>query len=121
VFTAFEGDYFTVELQSKEVSAAHRVWGYTDCQTLVDLLFHVAKQERGWPDSPEWSSIERDLILRFSSDPLGHVVVQVVMTQRRGAEDWSVRAEIETELGQLPKIASRAAAFFSGDIWRLEP
>jgi hypothetical protein len=30
-----------------------------------------------------------------------------------GPEDWKLDAEIETELGQLPRIASNAARFFN--------
>ncbi len=113
-FTFWEGDYFTVELQGKEVSAIRRVWGYTDCQSLVGLLYHLAQQERGWTDSAEWASIESDFALRFRSDALGHVFVHVEMAHNRGAEDWSVKAEIETELGQLPTLAKNAADFFNG-------
>jgi hypothetical protein len=111
-FVAFEGGHFTVEFRSSEVSAVLRVWGYTDCQFLVDLLQHLAQQKRGWKDPMEWQSIESDLALQFRSDSHGHVFVAVEMRHSHGEEDWLVKAGIQTELGQLPHIAANAAAFF---------
>lgn len=111
-FTGWENDYFTVELRGSEVSAVRRVWGYTDCHLLVELLHHIARQERGWDFPAEWASIEGELKLQFRSDPLGHVFVLVEMTQNRGSEDWRLKAEVETELGQLLRIAREAAHFF---------
>ena len=113
VFSGWDGDYFTVELHGGEVSAVRRVWGYTDCQSLVGLLWHLAKQQRGWNDPAIWSSIESDLALEFRSDVVGHVFVHVTMSHRRGVEDWRVSVEIETELGQLPSIAQSATRFFN--------
>jgi hypothetical protein len=111
-FTNCEGDYFTVELCGREISAVRRVWGYTDyCQNLVELLDYLAKQDRGWAVPAEWASIELELVLRWRSDLLGHVFVEIEMSHN-GGEDWRLKAEIETELGQLPRIAREAALFF---------
>lgn len=63
----------------------------------------------------DWASIESDLSLDFRSDPWGHVLVGVKMRRCRGAEDWQVETEIETELGQLPRIADNAARFFQSN------
>ena len=112
IFQDYEGDHFNVYLKGTEVSAVLRVWGYTDCQPLVDLLAHLATQQTDWSFPAEWASIESDLSLDFRCDPLGHVVVGVRMRRLRGAEDWELEAEIETELGQLPRIASNTARFF---------
>jgi hypothetical protein len=78
----------------------------------VDLLHHLAQQERGWKDRIEWRSIESDLLLGFHSDSHGHVFLDIEMRHCRGEEDWLVKATVQTELGQLPKIASDAATFF---------
>jgi hypothetical protein len=112
VFAGFDGDYFNVELRGTEVSASLRVWGYTDCQLLVELLNHLARQLRGWTSAAEWRSIESDLAIEFRCDSLGHVLVGIELTHCRGVEDWQVRTQIETELGQLPKLAADASAFF---------
>jgi hypothetical protein len=112
MFVSCEGDYFTVELRSSEVSATRRVWGYTDCQFLVNLLDHLSHQSHGWDPPVEWSSIESDFGLRFRSDPHGHVFVEVEMRRCDGEEDWQLKAEIRTELGQLSKVAASASSFF---------
>jgi hypothetical protein len=111
-FVAIEGDYFTVELRSSEVSAFRRIWGYTDCQLLVDCLNHLARRERGWEGAVEWSSIESELSLRFRCNKHGHVFFDIEMRCEYSEEDWLMKATIQTELGQLPKIAADAAAFF---------
>lgn len=115
VFEDYSGDYFNVRLLGTEVSAAIRVWGYTDCEMLVDLLAHLAKQQRDWSFPADWASIESDLVLEFRCDPWGHVLVGVRMRKCRGVEDWKLETEIETELGQLPRIADNAARFFQGN------
>ncbi|MEZ6068211.1 MAG: hypothetical protein R3B90_21425 [Planctomycetaceae bacterium] len=38
-FEDYDGDHFTVRLVGSELSATLRVWGYTDCQSLVEMLF----------------------------------------------------------------------------------
>jgi hypothetical protein len=112
VFNGIESDYFTVEIRGREVSAVRRVWGYTDCQLLVDLFHHLAQQEKGWEAPLEWSSIESELKVRFRSDSHGHVFIDIEIRREHGEEDWRIEAEIQTELGQLPKIAADAVQFF---------
>ena len=111
-FTGWDGDYFTVELRGTELSAACRIWGYTDCQLLVDLFQHVSTQSRGLTDVASWASIEGDLAITVRGDKLGHVFLKVELQHCRGVEDWHLTCMIETELGQLPKIAAAASRFF---------
>src|SRR5690349_6853450 len=94
-FVENEGDYFKVELRSSELSAFRRIWGYTDCELFVDLLRHLAQQERGWEAPAEWKSIESDLTLRFRSDSHGHVFIDIEMHHWRGEEDWLVKTTIQ--------------------------
>jgi len=111
-FTGGDGDYFTVELRGTGVSAVCRVWGYTDCQLLVELLGHLAGEMHGLTESSKWASIEGDLALTIRGDKLGHVFIQVEMKCLRGIEDWQLNREIQIELGQLPNLAKAAARFF---------
>ncbi len=111
-FTDREGDYFTIVLRGTELSAIHRVWGYTDCDFLVDGLARLARETRGFAERLSWNSIEGDLGIDVHCDKLGHILVQVKMQHCRGIEDWRLECEIETELGQLPSIAAGAARFF---------
>lgn len=38
VFLSHRGDYFDIELRSRQLSAAREVWAYTDAYGLADLL-----------------------------------------------------------------------------------
>ena len=114
VFDDYDGDHFTVQLVGSELSASLRVWGYTDCQPLVEMLAYLASLRADWSSPAEWSSIESEFAMKIRCDSWGHVLVAVHMQRVRGGpEDWKLDAEIETELGQLPKIASNAAQFFN--------
>jgi hypothetical protein len=110
-FVERQGDYFTVVIRGSQLSATHRVWGYTDCDFLVQGLNRLAREPIGFNETFTWDSIEGDLSLGIRCDKLGHVLVQVEL-QERGGEDWHLKCEIETELGQLPTLAADAARFF---------
>lgn len=112
VFEDYDGDYFNVRLLGSEITAAMRVYCYTDGPLLVELLALLAREQRDESFPASWQSIETDLSLVFRCDPLGHVLVGVEMKRQTGTEDWRLKAEIETELGQLPRIAASAARFF---------
>lgn len=110
MFSDFRGDYFTIRLIGSELSALKRVWAYTDCEALVQLLEDLAVRERNWDGTIEWCSIEADLYLGFRSDRLGHVFVEVEISK---PADWKINCQISTELGQLSLIAKNARRFFS--------
>ena len=110
VFFDFCGGYFTVKLLGSELSAIKRVWAYTDFEALVQLLEDLAVHERNWDGTVEWGSIEADLYLAFRADSLGHVFVEVEISN---PADWKLNCEIPTELGQLPLIAQNARQFYS--------
>ena len=117
IFDDYDGDHFTVRLVGSRLSAMLRVWGYTDCKPLVEMLSYLASLQSGWSIPAEWASIESDFALRLRCDSWGHVLVAVHLQRILGrSEDWELKAEIETELGQLPRIASNAARFFNVSI-----
>lgn len=111
-FVAREGEYFVVEYKSTAASGRRRVWGYTDCHLLVDLVQWLAAQLRGWADVCEWKTIESDFKISFRSDSLGHVYIGIELTSFLDPESWTLSAELQTELGRLPKFASDVEKFF---------
>jgi uncharacterized protein DUF6228 len=113
-FLSIEGEYFTVEFTSKAVAAKRRVWAYTDGNLLVKMFESMASAINGWQGQVEWSSIEGERTLTCLCDKLGHVHVDVdLKDDANGGERWSVSSRIQSELGQLPRIASDARRFFS--------
>jgi hypothetical protein len=113
-FLSIEGDYFEVELYSQSVAARRRVWGYTDCDLLVDLFCAMAQSVSGWSDALKWSSIEGELCFSCACDRLGHVFIDIELTDdANGGEFWCLKSRLQTELGQLPRIASDVRSFFA--------
>ena len=110
VFTDFHGSYFTVKLLGREVSAIKRVWNHTEFEVLVQLLEDLAAYERNWDGTVEWCSIDADLYLAFWADMLGHVFVEVEISD---PANWKLNCEIPIELGQLSLIAQNANQFYS--------
>lgn len=113
-FLSIEGEYFTVELTSKAIAAQRRVWAYTDGNLLVKMFESMASSRNGWQGQVGWSSIEGELALACTCDKLGHVYIDLdLKDEANGGERWSVSSRIQTELGQLLRIASDARRFFS--------
>jgi hypothetical protein len=113
VFLSHEGDYFNIAICGNEISAIRRIWGYTDCELLVDLFHYLAKQEHAWESPADWSSIESDFGLHFTCNKQGHVFVTVELRNFIDSENWMINAVIQTELGLLPNIANSASIFFN--------
>lgn len=78
----------------------------------VPMLAEMAERWRGWPDRIEWSSLYGELILRGSQNRVGHVSIAVELRSGWGDRDWALQSTIETEAGQLERIARDAARFF---------
>jgi hypothetical protein len=114
IFFNRRGDYFNVRLEGCSATAEIRVWGYTDCELLLDMFDAMEAAPQGWESPFEWSSIEGELTLKATSDKLGHVLINVKLYDRQngGGEAWSLSAGIETALGELPGLAAEAKKFF---------
>ena len=48
IFTGKDSDYFTVCYESSRLSLSKRVWGFTDCELLVQLFEFIADNWKGW-------------------------------------------------------------------------
>jgi Family of unknown function (DUF6228) len=106
------GDYFTVAIQGTAVSAARVVWGYTDCDLLVQLFQSMARDWRGWTDARKWDSIAGEFALSCTCDRAGHVRLGVTLHVADAAERWRVEYTLTVEAGQLQALAAGIAAFF---------
>jgi hypothetical protein len=114
VFLDPRSDYFTIELRGAGVEALRSVYAYTDARGLAKLFSRLASYERPWLQAERWESIEGEFQLEAVCSALGEVTFAVrIRDLLGGPEEWEVRANLVTELGQLPRIASRAEAFFN--------
>lgn len=112
-FCERDADYFTVFYKSHAVKAKKRVWGYTDCQFLVDLFSFIAKEWKGWQGVQEWSSIEGELAISATSDSLGHVTLNIKISEFDGPEVWNLDVSMSLDASQTESIAKSVGAFFA--------
>jgi hypothetical protein len=72
----------------------------------------MSERWSGWPGALTWDSLEGELSLSCTQDPLGLVAIRVELRSGPMADDWQVQATIMTEAGQLEALSRRAALFF---------
>ena len=114
VFLDPRSDYFVIELRGAGVEARRNVYAYTDARGLAKLFSRLAGHERPWVQAERWESLEGEFELGARCSALGDVTFSVrIRDMLGGPEEWEVRANLVTELGQLPGIASRAEVFFN--------
>ena len=106
------GDYFTASIEGDGVQATKSIWGYTDCELLVQLFESIARDWTGWQGERAWESIEHDLRLVITSRSTGQITIRVTLRDYHEEQDWQLAIPIFTEAGQLDGIARQAAAFF---------
>lgn len=112
---------FKVRLDGPELSAIGRV--YVDTAVYwegaaahpTSMFAQMAVNWTGWQDELAWGSLEEELTLSCTQDRAGHVSIKVELRSGSTEEDWTVRATVMTEAGQLEEIARHAALFFGRD------
>lgn len=112
VLSNIEGDYFTAAYKSHGIVVSKRVWGYTDCDLLVDLFMYMAKEWKGWKGEIEWVSIEQEFSITCTSDQKGHVAVKLKFSQHEGAEPWDAQVTLSLESGVMEKVSKDLKKFF---------
>jgi Family of unknown function (DUF6228) len=112
VFVEPRRDYFVVDLRGSGVRATREVYAYTDAQGLSAFFSRIAAYERPWTTPERWESLEGEFALEAACSKLGHVTFSArIRDTFGGAEEWEVRVDVATELGQLQGLAARAALF----------
>ena len=75
--------------ESSKLTPCKRVWGYTDCELLVQLFEFTAAYWKGWVGSEECASVEGDFAL------IGDVPTFLMCGAAQNAWRWSVTCTIE--------------------------
>lgn len=119
-FSRLRHDYFYVSFKSSSLCASKRVWlysnldsEYSDCDSIVDLFSKLASRTKGWDESEKWISIEGDFKIELISNNLGHVKIEIELSNYRNSESWEIYVELRTELGQIEQILKQVKNFFS--------
>jgi hypothetical protein len=112
-FSERDGGYFFVTYESPSVKLRKRVWGYTDCEFLVNLFEFIAKEWKGWDGAQEWASIEGEFGISATCDNLGHVMLTITIKEFDGPEVWSSQVSLGLDAGQTENIAKKVGQFFA--------
>ena len=107
-----EGDYFWAIFDSPSVKVAKRVWGYTDCELLVDLFEFMAEEWKGWQGEKAWWSIEGEFGVSATCDSLGHIMLSLSFKEYDGPELWESKVNIGIDSGQLDSVEKKVKEFF---------
>jgi hypothetical protein len=111
---AARGDsYLVATLAGSALSGAVEVWVATgDVAGLAHFFAELAALEAPWTGTRTWASLEGDLELAVACTSLGAVTFQISMGGMSGAsEEWRLQAGLETEFGQLGRLAADAKDF----------
>ncbi|MFI8615383.1 DUF6228 family protein [Acidovorax sp. NPDC077693] len=104
-----QGGYFIVEILGHRVAAQTEVWIDDDAPSLGRFFTDLGAKKAPWNSALEWGSLEGDLYFSVTCTSLGSVTFDIRLEGMPGApEKWSVHAGLETEFGQLTRIASEA-------------
>jgi hypothetical protein len=108
---------FKVRITDVGLSAELEVWAGYHSPTPTPLFEAMAAQWAGWAGELEWSSLERECLIRCTHDRFGHVGVTVTLVKGIVPEQWRVTGTVYTEAGQLEHLANAAKQFFG----RIDP
>ncbi len=95
-------DYFVATIENTGLRASSRVYAYMS-EALVKLFDNMAVNWKGWVGEKRAETIEGDLIFSCTSDHLGHAFVNISLSSLK--HNWTVRAVIRLDAGQLEEIA----------------
>ena len=112
ILSDIQGDYFKARIASKHLNTIREVWAYTDAYGFADMMKILSSYEKPWTDIKRWESIEGEFKISAACNRLGKVTFEIELSNYGGAEEWAVKTQLNSELGQLPRIAKSARAFF---------
>ena len=83
-----------------------------DAQKNSVLMEGLAFHEKGWSDRQQWETIKGEFKVSAKCSKLGQVTFEIEFSHYGCAEEWLVKTQLNTELGQVPRLAKSARAFF---------
>ena len=113
-FSAKDGDYFIASYESPALRASIRVYGYTDCEALVELFESMSRDWKGWEGERNWVSLEGEFGFSCTSDGKGHVALKLGFAQMYDPEPWRAQSTLNLEAGLLDSVATSVRKFFFG-------
>jgi hypothetical protein len=112
-FSERQEGYFRVSFESPAIRFSKTIYDHTDHGVLVRIFEQMAAEWQGWEGKKEWGSLESDMALRCLHDGLGHIDLELELAERSSDENWSAKAHLIVDAGQLEMIAYHLRQFFS--------
>jgi hypothetical protein len=111
ILSDFQGEYFKARIASDHINSVHEVYAYTDAYGFADMMESLASQEKGWAYIRRWETIEGEFKVSVKCSKLGQVTFEIELSNYGPSEEWLVKTQLNTELGQMPRLAKSARAF----------
>ena len=105
-------DYFHVRISRSDLSATARVWAGHPLAHPSNWLHELARTWQSWRGELVWNSLERELALVATRDRFGHITIRIELRSGFMEHDWSLRAFVVVDAGQLDGLARQAERFF---------
>ena len=112
ILSDIKGDYFKARIVSNHINSVREVYAYTDSYGFADMMESLASHEKGWQDERQWETIEGEFKVSAACSKLGKVTFEIELSHYGCSEEWILKTQLNSELGQLPKLAKSARAFF---------
>jgi len=108
--------YLTAVLESHVLLGSVEVWAETgDVEGLSRFFGELGDLDAPWSGTRSWVSLESDLELSAICTSLGAVTFRIGMRGLPGSpEEWRLEAGLETEFGQLARLAAEAEGLLRG-------
>lgn len=112
ILSDIKDDYFKARIVSNHINSVREVYAYTDAYGFADMMESLASHEKGWPDKQRWETLEGEFKVYATCSKLGKVTFEIELSHYGCSEEWILNTQLNTELGQLPRLAKSARAFF---------
>lgn len=107
-------DYFDVTVETPSLKATKKVciYDYSPNNGFVDFFQRIASHKKPWVGEEIWEPLEGDMRLRATCDALGHVELNVSLSNGFAEHDsWSLTCSVFVDFGTLPFLAEGARRF----------
>ena len=101
-------EYMQVKIEGQNASIFHKVFLYTDIDSLKDFFNEMADNWKGWKSERKWSSIEGDILIIATCSLTGTINLSIKLVHNLGCDDWwEFQTIFVVESGQLEDLAKQ--------------
>jgi len=106
-------DSYAIDLEAHDFQASVRIqnpgFGHPPTQLFNDMAVNWS----GWKGKKFWAALDGELEIEATADAIGHVTLQLAITDYGNARLWAAQGSLLVEAGQLERLAHEAELFFA--------